>query len=284
MIRWPQVPGAVRAVRPTCTVAGIATSFDYRRQATTYDRTRAASPSVLGPLREALGAPRDEPLLDVGGGTGNYARALAEEGWPAVVIDRSSHMLAVAAAKGLRTVLGDASSLPVADASAGAVALVSMLHHVPDWEDALSEARRVVQPGGSVAVMVFAREHLAVSWVEAYFPSALAHFEAAHQPMAALVAALPGCRQIPVWYEDVVDGSLAALCRRPELLLDPSIRRQTSFIEWAEEHSPAELSAGLDRLAADLAAGGHPEHEVAEPRSRLGDAVVLAWTRAPEPR
>ena len=54
----------------------MATRHDYARQARTYDRTRAASPSVLGPLRAALGAAPGRRLLDVGGGTGNYASAL----------------------------------------------------------------------------------------------------------------------------------------------------------------------------------------------------------------
>ena len=51
---------------------------DYGTQARTYDQTRSASPSVLRPLREAIGPhppPPRTPLLDVGGGTRNYAAA-----------------------------------------------------------------------------------------------------------------------------------------------------------------------------------------------------------------
>jgi SAM-dependent methyltransferase len=263
------------------TIVLVATRFDYRRQALTYDSTRRASPSVLGPLRAAIGPSNGGVLLDVGGGTGNYAAALASEGWPVVVVDRSLEMVAVAAAKGLPVSQGDASALPAADASAGGVLLVSMLHHVPDWEDALAEARRVVRPGGVVAVMAFAREHLDGHWFIGYLPTALAHFRAVHQPRDALKAALPGCRELPVRYEDVVDGSLAALCRQPERLLDPSVRRQTSFIEWAEANVPDELAAALERLAGELAAGHRPQNAAADVRARLGDAVVLAWTRPP---
>gem|GEM_PF-5118778 len=60
---------------------------DYSNQARAYDTTRAASPSVLAPLRKALeGAPGPE-LLDIGGGTGNYAAALTEDGWRPLVLD-----------------------------------------------------------------------------------------------------------------------------------------------------------------------------------------------------
>jgi len=76
---------------------------DYSSQARTYDETRAASPSVLGPLREALAGAPGPRLVDVGGGTGNYARALQDEGWEPLVVDREPAMLARAAAKGLET-------------------------------------------------------------------------------------------------------------------------------------------------------------------------------------
>jgi hypothetical protein len=127
--------------------------------------------------------------------------------------------------------------------------------------------------------MVFATEHLDVHWIEGYLPSALEHFRAAHQPLDALRAALPGAMELPVRYEDVVDGSLAALCRRPELLLDPTIRRQTSFVEWAEANVADELEAALARLAGELASGDRPQDSVAERRASLGDAVVMAWRR-----
>jgi SAM-dependent methyltransferase len=257
----------------------MATSFDYRRQAETYDRTRAASPSVLAVLRQALGAPTGGPLLDVGGGTGNYARALADEGWPAVVVDRSPHMLEVAAGKGLAVALGDASELPVADGSAGAVVLISMLHHVPDWQRAIAEAKRAVAPGGVVAFMGFAREHMEVQWFMHWLPTAAAHFGAAQQPLDELRRALPGAVERRVLYEDMVDGSLAALCRNPDLLLDPAMRRQTSFFEWAEANSPDEVGAAVDRLKVELAGGGRPQDADAERRAEIGDAIVLAWRR-----
>src|SRR5262245_59757582 len=94
---------------------------DYSRQAQTYDETRAASPSVLAPLREALDGAPGRRLVDIGGGTGNYSRAMREEGWEPVVVDRQPEMLAHAAAKGLETIEADAHSLPLADESVDAV-------------------------------------------------------------------------------------------------------------------------------------------------------------------
>ena len=130
---------------------------DYSSQARTYDRTRAASRPVLAALRTALAGSPGPCLADIGGGTGNYALALAHDGWEPVVIDRSPEMLAFAARKGLATTTAAAECLPLEDESFDAAMLVSMLHHVADPGAALSEARRVLRDGGRMAVMRAAR-------------------------------------------------------------------------------------------------------------------------------
>jgi SAM-dependent methyltransferase len=215
----------------------------------------------------------------VGGGTGNYSAALRGRGWRPLVLDRSPAMLARARSKGLTPLIADAARLPVPDVRVDAVALVSMLHHVPDWPDALAEARRVVRPGGRVVLVAFGREHLDVHWLARYLPTAAAHFASTHQRLDDLVGALPGATVTPLRYTDVVDGSMAALCRRPELLVDPEIARQTSFVEWAADHVPAELERGMGALRADLAAGRRPQDDDPDLRARRGDAALVTWTR-----
>jgi demethylmenaquinone methyltransferase/2-methoxy-6-polyprenyl-1,4-benzoquinol methylase len=244
---------------------------DYSRQAETYDETRSASPSVLAVLREVLSGAPGRRLVDIGGGTGNYARALAAEGWDPVVVDRSSDMLARAVAKGICTVEADAQRLPFADGSFDAAMLVSMLHHVEDPPAALSEACRVLRPGGRLAAMIFTREDIEALWYSDYFPSTKAWMEASHPRLAEVLRHLPGARRLPVVLQDLQDGSLAALAAHPELVLEERRRRQTSFFERLARDHPDELRAGLDRLASDLAAGRRP--------SARGRATVLAWTK-----
>ena len=88
---------------------------DYSQQAQTYDRTRSASPTVLAALRGAIDDAPGRRLADIGGGTGNYALALAELGWEPLVIDRSPEMLEQAEAKGLETLLAPAEQIPLGD-------------------------------------------------------------------------------------------------------------------------------------------------------------------------
>jgi demethylmenaquinone methyltransferase/2-methoxy-6-polyprenyl-1,4-benzoquinol methylase len=244
---------------------------DYTNQARTYDETRAASPSVLGPLREALAGAPGPRLADIGGGTGNYARALRDDGWDPVVVDREPAMLARAAAKGLETVEADAQRLPLPDAGFDAVMLVSMLHHVEDPAAALAEAQRVLRPGGHLALMVFTREDTEPSWLSDYFPSTRAWMFETHSTRAELFALLPGARQIPVVFRDLEDGSLAALSAFPEKIVDPAWHRQTSYFERLERDHPDELRAGLARLRAEVDAGTAPR--------RPGLASVFAWVK-----
>lgn len=258
----------------------MSSRHDYRRQATTYDRTRQASPSVLRALLAAIqGAPGPE-LLDIGGGTGNYSAALAGHGYRSTVVDASSAMLARATDKGLTTTCADATQLPFPDGSADAVILVSMLHHVPDWRTALHESARVLRANGRLAAVVFSRENVEhVGWLYDYFPSTRTRMRDQHPTSFELVAALPGARLVPFSFDDVLDGSVAALQRRPEMILDSAVRQQTSYFEQLGENNPRELASGLARLRADLAAGRDLAGERAAARDRHGDAVVISWTR-----
>lgn len=244
---------------------------DYSRQAERYDETRAASPSVLAPLREALAGAPGRRLADIGGGTGNYALALRQEGWKPVVVDRSAEMLARAAAKGLATVEADAQALPFADESFDAVMMISMLHHVEDRGLALSEARRILRPRGPLVLKGFTGEDAASLWILDYFPSSRAWMEATHPPRAAILDLLPGAQLIDFEFEDMEDASLAALSADPGRVLEAGENGATSYFERMQRDHPDELRAGLSRLRADVAAGRAP--------ARAGTATVLRWTK-----
>jgi ubiquinone/menaquinone biosynthesis C-methylase UbiE len=245
---------------------------DYSRQALRYDETRAASPSVLGPLRRALRGAPGRRLADIGGGTGNYALALKRDGWEPVVVDPSPAMLARAQAKGLDTVQADAQSLPFEDASFDAATMISMLHHVEDRQLALAEARRILKPAGKLALMGFTDEDAATLWIVDYFPSSRPWMTATHPPLEAILKELPGAELLPFQFTDFEDASLAALSADPARVIAAGERRDTSYFERMGRDHPEELEAGLARLRADVEAGRAPRH--------AGTATVLGWTKA----
>lgn len=244
---------------------------DYSRQAIGYDRTRGVSRSVIGPLRAALKAAPGRRLADIGGGTGNYAAALRHDGFEPLVIDRSASMLQRARAKGLATLEADAQRLPLADQSFDAAILISMLHHVDDLGRALQEAMRILTDGAVLAAMVFTREDAEAMWLLDLFPSSRPWMRVTHPARDSVLEALPRAKHTTLLLDDLQDASAAALSSRPDLMLDPAWRSQTSYFERMERDHPDELASGLRRLAADVAAG--------RASSEPGRASLFTWSK-----
>jgi 2-polyprenyl-6-hydroxyphenyl methylase/3-demethylubiquinone-9 3-methyltransferase len=105
----------------------------------------------LGALLASLGPLRGRRVLDLGCGKGRFARPLAEAGAEVYGIDLSAAMLAEA--RGIERVRGSARRLPFAAGTFDAVIAVEVLEHVAAIDDALAETRRVLRPGGIVAIV-----------------------------------------------------------------------------------------------------------------------------------
>jgi ubiquinone/menaquinone biosynthesis C-methylase UbiE len=114
-------------------------------------------------LRRHLRAPPAR-IVDVGGGTGVHAAWLLEDGYDVHLIDLTPRHVRRAQTllgdRGLNVEIGDARSLPLPDASVDAALVLGPLYHLVERTDrlaALLEARRVVRPGGVVAVAAIGR-------------------------------------------------------------------------------------------------------------------------------
>ncbi|MBN1535073.1 MAG: methyltransferase domain-containing protein [Spirochaetes bacterium] len=94
-----------------------------------------------------------ERVLDVGIGTGIFARELMGRGAEITGIDVSEAMLRVARSKGLtRLALGDAVSLDFPEGSFDLVVSITALEFIGEPERAVSEMVRVCREGGRVVV------------------------------------------------------------------------------------------------------------------------------------
>jgi len=91
-------------------------------------------------------------LLDIGCGTGQSRQVYIGKSAGYVGIDLSFEALALARRKFTSAAWGqaDACRLPFPSSSFEAVAFSSVLHHIPDFGPALSEALRILTPGGWV--------------------------------------------------------------------------------------------------------------------------------------
>ena len=110
-----------------------------------------------GATLDAVGIAPNVRLLDVCTGPGILARAAADRGASVTALDFSEELLAIArrAVPDADFRQGDAQSLPFEDDGFDAVVCGFGLMHLARPDVALREMRRVLQPGGRLAVSVW---------------------------------------------------------------------------------------------------------------------------------
>jgi ubiquinone/menaquinone biosynthesis C-methylase UbiE len=202
-------------------------SISFNDAADFYDATRALRQELAGDLMAALvrelRAVGAAHVLEVGVGTGRIARPLAEHGFRVCGIDIAPRMLAR-----LREQLGpqhvepdlllsDATHLPFATGSFVAATLCHVLHLIPPWQDAVSEIRRVIKPGG---VLLHHADHSAGE----------GDWDVASLKWDELLAARGFVRRVRPKIEDISAAFAAA---------GGQCRTET-IAEWDEQSSPAE--------------------------------------------
>lgn len=123
---------------------------------------RARNPWV----KEKLGASPCR-VLDIGCGGGFLSNELALAGHSVVGMDQAQGALDVARAADatgkVEYVLGDAHALRFQDGAFDAVCAMDVLEHVEPWQSVVTEASRVLRPGGVFLFYTFNRNFL--SWL-----------------------------------------------------------------------------------------------------------------------
>jgi SAM-dependent methyltransferase len=93
-------------------------------------------------------------LVDIGAGTGAFSAAFSD--WfdvNVVAVEPSAAMRnQISRTPSIQVFEGDATALPLPDASADGAWLSLVLHHIPDLQQAAHEIRRVLRPGAPVLI------------------------------------------------------------------------------------------------------------------------------------
>jgi ubiquinone/menaquinone biosynthesis C-methylase UbiE len=138
----------------------------FASMAATYERGRPDyPPAVADALMAELEIAPGAPVLDLAAGTGKLTRRLVAAGLEVLAVEPQPQLRArLAADIGAERVRdGVAEEIPLADASVDAVTVADGFH----WFDhvrALAEIRRVLRPGGGLAVLNSVPDWSEASW------------------------------------------------------------------------------------------------------------------------
>ncbi len=122
--------------------------INFDRVADVYDETRAIPEPFFTKALDVMESYLDkqERILDLGVGTGRFARPLQKRGFNVIGIDISEKMLDVGVSKGLRNAsFADACCVPFKDGAFHSTISVHVLHLVPDWRQILQEVLRATR-------------------------------------------------------------------------------------------------------------------------------------------
>jgi SAM-dependent methyltransferase len=225
---------------------------DYELHGRTYARHRRPDPRIAARIHAALGGART--VVNVGAGAGSYEPA---DRW-VLAVEPSATMRAQRPPGAAPAIGARAEALPLDDGAVDAAMACVTIHHWDPPEAGLAELRRVAR--GPVVVFTFDLRALP-AWQRDFLAEGLEIEQPRFPSIEAVAAALGGSTRVEAIPTpgDCVDGFFEAFWRRPEALLDPSVRASQSM--WAvvgpeiEQRIVARLRAALESGAWDAEHG-----------------------------
>jgi SAM-dependent methyltransferase len=242
----------------------------YDRIGIGYRMIRRPDPHIAARIEAALGAAGS--VVNVGAGTGSYEPHERD----VTAVEPSELMLSQRPAGAAPALQANAEDLPFPDDYFDAAMAIITVHHWANLEAGLAEMMRVARQ--RVLILSFDPAPLEQLWlVREYFPSAFRIHADAMPAIDRLKEVLPRPSVEPVAVPRLcTDGFFCALWDRPEMHLDPAVRRASSV--W--HLMPAEeTDQGLGQLRSDLQTGSWDErfgHLRSAPELDVGLRLVVS--------
>ena len=220
---------------------------------TTYDRTgvgyaavRHGDPRIAAFVERGLGDART--VVNVGAGTGSYEPADRE----VTAVEPSATMISQRAPEAAPVVQASAEQLPFEDDSFDAAMAMITVHHWQNLEAGVGEMKRVGRD--RIVILTFDRLLPDSLWFFDYFPRALeihSGFMPPIEDLEGLLGESVKIEAVPI-PRRCTDGFFVALWDRPEMHLDPEVRKASTIWHVME---PDLVERGLAELRGDLESG-----------------------------
>jgi SAM-dependent methyltransferase len=245
----------------------------YDRIGLSYSDVRRADPRFEAAIWKALGDA--ESILNIGAGAGSYEPLDRD----VIAVDPSPVMIAQRPAGAARAIQGVAELLPLDDKSVDATMGIFTMQHWDDVDRGLAEVLRVTRE--RIVLLTLDFDVTAEMWLcKEYLPEIAEHDRETFPSIAHLQAVLPSVQVEPVPVpSDCTDGFCIALWSRPEMHLNPEIRRASSIWHLLPQSI---VDNGLDRLRLGLESGEWDRrygHLRTQPEFDVGVRLVTAELR-----
>ena len=236
--------------------------FDFEAvDARDYEELRPTyAPEAVTWVAERAGLEPGSTVIDLAAGTGQLTRRFGSIGCRVIAVEPAANMRAVlrSSAPSVTALDGTAEAIPVEDAAADAVVVGNAFHHF-DEDRAIEEIRRVLRPGGALALFWARSEQRDPAMI-----SVTAEIDRTVERVRGASAIVEAYRS---WFEPHDVGGFAAFERRtfPATHAIASNRVADLYATSSDIASlpPAVRSDLLARIA-DLAAGLPETLELAE--------------------
>jgi ubiquinone/menaquinone biosynthesis C-methylase UbiE len=239
----------------------------------TYNATRQADPRIVAQLTSLLNLPKGSTIADIGAGTGNYSRAIADQGYQVIAIEPSEVMQSQGAVPRMHSrackprqqqpqphvswLTAKAEQIPLADNTVDGSMVMLALHHFVDLQAGLREISRITK-SGKIVIFAFEQNLIGDFWLSDYFPYFIQDTRTTFpstQDIAHLIAQVTQKEPAIIPFllpADLKDLFAASGWCRPEIYLDEQVRGGISTFAKMPTN---QLEAGLKRLQEDLADG-----------------------------
>ncbi|MEM7553938.1 MAG: class I SAM-dependent methyltransferase [Cyanobacteria bacterium P01_A01_bin.84] len=205
-----------------------------------YSKYRQPDSRIVNTIVELLSLSKTNLIADIGAGTGNYSRALANLGYFVHAVEPSSVMMKQSISNpNIQWFDGYAESIPLPNASVDGVICILAAHHFSDLKKSVREMHRITKKGRLI-FLTFDPRMTEKFWFSDYFPSIWQQTFEVFPPIndVAKVIADNTSRSVKISKfilpPNLTDMFAAAGWRQPEIYLNPEIRSSISAFALAD--------------------------------------------------
>lgn len=226
-----------------------------------YNDTRKPDKRIAKLLMECLDLDSKSTIIDIGAGTGNYTKLIAECDHSVMAVEPSVTMISKAFQhENIKWVNSTAEEIPSPDEFFDAAYCTLSMHHFTNQKQALIEIFRVLKTGGKyVAFTADPRRMNVANWMPRYFgpiyDKAMKVFPSTEKLIDTIknISGSDHVKIIPFPLPpDLTDGFFCSSWRYPERYIDPTFRQGISHFQLAEKAHVQEM---ISKLRDDLETG-----------------------------